>query len=238
MVPQVFGKEHITYIVISALIGAFCLIIAKKHAHTDRQIKIVLKSLALLLFVSIMTNRLSQVFRYEEIRWYCIIPDSYCGMTSLVISIAVLLGKKDNPVLHFSWLLGLFGGISTVVYPTFVSQHHSFFYIPTISGLLHHSFCAVTVIALLLFNQINVTYKKWYCVPLGFTCYLTVGAFIMSIFDVGDAFHIVEPLLPNTALTTWTMAPIYLCAHGIIFLLFELFNRHLEKNKCKKCSSL
>ena len=76
-----------------------------------------------------MTNRLSQVFRYENVRWHLIIPDSYCGMTSLVLALAVLFGKKDNNVYHFVWLLGLFGGISTVIYATFVSQNSSFFYI-------------------------------------------------------------------------------------------------------------
>ena len=217
MTPEVFGKEHIIYFIVSTLIGVASIILAKKYAKTQKSQNVFLKCLAFLLFASILANRLSQVFRYSEVRWYLIIPDSFCGMTSLVIALAVLLGKKDNIVLHFAWLLGLFGGISTVVYPTFVGQHQSFFYLPTFSGLLHHSFCALTVVALLVFNQINITYKKWYAVILGFTCYLTVGAFLMSVFNVSDAFHIVEPLLPNTPLTTWVMAPMYITAHAIIF---------------------
>ena len=31
----------------------------------------------------------------------------------------------------------------------------------------------VMVIALLLFNQIHITYRKWYCTFFGFTCYNT-----------------------------------------------------------------
>ena len=150
-------------------------------------------------------------------------------MTSLVIALAVLFGKRNNPVLHFSWLLGLFGGISTVIYPTFVSQHHSIFYLPTSSGLLHHSFSAILVVALLMLRWIDITYKKWYCVVLGFTCYLTVGAFLMSVFDVSDAFHIVEPLLENTKLTAWVMAPIYISAHALIFAVAELLRHHKHK---------
>ena len=34
--------------------------------------------------------------------------------------IAVLFGKKNNSAYHFLWLLGLFGGISTVIYASFV----------------------------------------------------------------------------------------------------------------------
>jgi len=229
MVPKVFGKEHILYAVISTLVGAASLVIAKIYCKTEKSQAIALKSLALILVVSVMTNRMSQVFRYEQTRWYCIIPDSFCAMTSLVLGLAVIFGKKNNDVLHFCWLLGLFGGIATVVYPTFVSQHVSFFYIPTFTGLLHHSFSAMTVIALLLFNQITLTYKKWYCVILGFTCYLTVGAFLMSVFGMSDAFHIVEPLLPDTNLTAWVMAPMYLPAHALIIAVVEVVRHYKSK---------
>lgn len=229
MFPQVFGTEHIAYMVVSTILGALVLIFIKKHA-TPRQQAIALKALGLLLFASIMANRLSQVFRYEQIRWYCIIPDSFCGMTSLVLSVAVLFGKRDNCIYHFLWLLSLFGGIATVVYPTFVSQHQSFFYLPTFSGLLHHSFSAITIIAVIMLGQINITYKKWYCVPLGFTCYLTVGAFLMATFDMSDAFHIAEPLFSDTPLTAWFMAPIYLVCHGAILAIIEVARRRLSKS--------
>ena len=72
------------------------------------------------------------------------------------------------------------------------------------------------VIALLMFKQIDITYKKWYCTLFGFTSYLTVGAFLMHTFNLSDAFHIAEPLLSGTNLTAWVMAPMYLGAYAII----------------------
>lgn len=225
MGPQLFGTEHILYILISTLIATASLLLCKKHAATERSQKIVLRVIAALLLIAIVTNRLSQVFRYGQVRWYCIIPDSFCGMTSLVLSLSVLLGKKNNNVLHFTWLLGLFGGISTVIYATFLDQDLSFFYLPTISGLLHHSFSATLVVALLMFRQIDITYKKWYCTFFGFTAYLTVGAFLMHTFDMGDAFHIAEPLIPGTPLTAWVMAPMYAAGYGLILLIVELVKR-------------
>ncbi len=230
MAPEVYGKEHIIYLVLSTLVGALSVILLKKYAKTEKAQTIALKTVAFLLFASILANRLSQVFRYGQVRWYCIIPDSYCGMTSLVIAIAVLIGKRDNPALHFAWLLGLFGGISTSLYPTYVSQDISFFYLPTFSGLLHHSFCALTVVLLIAFKQIEVTYKKWHYVIFGFTCYISVGAFLMGVFEVSDAFHIVEPLLPNTSLTTWVMAPIYLVCYGVILAVIEAVRKHKNKD--------
>lgn len=225
MPAQLFGIEHITYIVLSTLLASIFLLLSKKLAKTEKSQNMVLKSLAFLLFIAIMTNRLSQVFRYEDVRWYCIIPDSFCGMTSLVLALAVLFGKRDNHVLHFVWLLGLFGGISTVIYATFVDQGPTIFYLPTISGLLHHSLSAMLVVALFLFRQIDITYKKWYCTFFGFTSYLTVGAFLMHTFPISDAFHIAEPLLSNTPLTAWVMAPMYAAAYSLILLIVEIVRR-------------
>lgn len=230
MAPQLFGIEHITYIIISTLVGGIGMFFAYKYAKNEKTQNIILKCLAAALFISVMTNRLSQVFRYDTVRWYCIIPDSFCAMTSLVLSLAVLFGKKNNNVYHFVWLLGLFGGISTVIYATFVDQHPSFFYIPTFTGLLHHSFSAIVVVALLMFKQINITYKKWYCTFFGFTSYLTLGAFLMHTFDLSDAFHIAEPLLPNTPLTAWVMAPMYVTAYAIILLVIELVRKYKNKD--------
>jgi hypothetical protein len=230
--PEIFGVEHLTYIAVSTIVLTAALLYAKKAAKTEKQQQIVLKIFASLLFVSIITNRLSQVFRYEEVRWIQIIPDSFCGMTSLVLSLAVLLGKKDNVVYHFVWILALFGGVSTVIYASFVGQAPSIFYLPTISGLLHHSFAALTAVALLLFKQINITYKKWYCTLFGFTAYLTLGAFLIAVGGMDDAFHIFTPLLDGTPLTAWVMAPIYAVCYALILFLIEFF----RKRKTKKSS--
>ena len=230
MAPQLFGIEHILYIVITTVLAVVGLLLAKKYAKSEKSQTSVLKILAGFLFVAIITNRISQVFRYGTIRWYCIIPDSFCGMTSLVLSLAVLFGKKDNAVLHFVWLLGLFGGISTVIYATFLDQDMSFFYIPTISGLLHHSFSATLVVAILMFKYIDITYKKWYYTLFGFACYMTVGAFLMHTFSLSDAFHIAEPLLPNTPLTAWVMAPMYAVGYGLVLWIVEILKKQNIKN--------
>lgn len=225
MPAELFGIEHILYIIISTVICGSFVVLAYKFAKKENIKVIILKVVGILLFISIMTNRLSQVFRYSDTRWYLIIPDSYCGMTSLVLSLAVIFGKKDNCVLHFVWLLGIFGGISTVIYATFVGQGPTIFYLPTISGLLHHSFSATLVVMLLLFKQINITYKKWYYSLFGFTCYLTIGAFLMSVFGMSDAFHIAEPLIPDTFLTTWVMAPMYAVGYALILIIVEILKK-------------
>lgn len=228
---NVFGSVHLIYLAVTLSLSAIGLILAKKYAKTERSQKIVLKSIAAMLFIWILLNRLSQVYRYSDVRWEQIIPDSFCGMTSLVLSLSVLFGKKDNAVYHFVWALGLVGAVTTISYPTFLDQGPTVFYLPTISGLLHHSLTLVTVIALFLFGQIHVTYKKWYCTLFGFTSYLTVGAFQMEIFGFADAFHIAEPILDGTPLTAWVMAPLYAVGYAIVLLVFELVRKHKRRSK-------
>ena len=230
MPATVFGIEHFLYIGITATIAIAGLLCAKKFAKSEKSQIIILKALATALLISIIANRLSQVFRYGMVRWEQIIPDSYCGMTSLVLALAVLFGKKDNDALHFTWILAIFGGISTVIYPAFIGQGPTIFYLPTITGLLHHSLSATVSIAVLLFKQLHITYKKWYCTLFGFTCYITLGAFLIGCLGIPDAFHIYTPLLDNTPLTTWVMAPIYIVCYSIIILLIEIIRKR-RKNK-------
>ena len=229
MPAKLYGVEHFAYIGITAVLAAAGLICAKKYAKEEKSQAIVLKGLAIALLIAILTNRLSQVFRYDTVRWVEIIPESYCGLTSLVLSLAVLFGKKDNDAYHFLWILALFGGVSTVIYPAFIGQGPTIFYLPTISGLAHHSLSAMLSVALLLFNQIRITYKKWYCTLFGFTCYLTLGAFLIGELGLSDAFHIYTPLISGTPLTTWVMAPIYAVCYALLLFIIELVRRRSTK---------
>jgi hypothetical protein len=76
-----------------------------------------------------------------------------------------------------------------------------------------------------MFGWIQITWRKWYYSLFGFTCYLTVGAFLMSVFEVSDAFHIVEPMLSGTPLTVWVVAPIYAVGYGAVLAAIELARR-------------
>ena len=218
---DVFGGVHLIYLALTLPATVIGLYLAKRYAKTERAQNIILKSLAAMLLLWIVINRLSQVYRHEDVRWDLIIPDSFCGMTSLVTALAVLFGKRDNVVYHFVWSIGLVGAVITVFYPTFLDQGPSIFYLPTISGLLHHSLELATVVALLLFGQIHITYKKWYCTLFGFTCYLTLGAFQMAVFGWDDSFHIAEPMLEGTPLTAWVIAPIYAAGYAAVLTVIE-----------------
>lgn len=218
------------------LYGNFCsacirrIILCKKYAKTDKTKTIIVKSLATVLLVCIISNRVSIVFKSETPDWTWLMPDSFCGMSSLVLSLSVLIGKRNNDGLHFVWLIALAGGIITFFYPEFIGQNPSIFYVPTITGLLHHTFSWILVLTMLLLDYLHITYKKWYCTLWGFTGYLSAGAFIISVLGHGDAFCIFNPVLNGTPFTFWVLAPIYAVVYAIILFVAHLIDR---KNKNK-----
>ena len=226
---KIFGWEHIVYLSIWLVVSISVLICVKKFAKTEKAQKIAVKTMGGVLLLSILTSRIAQTFLWGDFTWYNFFPTTFCGTSSLVLSLAVLLGKKDNNVLHFVWFIALVGGIVTSVYPDFLERHTSFFHLDVITSFLHHSLSILMVVMLLMLKQINITYKKWYCTLFGFCCYLSYGAFLMSTFNFSDAFCMFRPILSGTPLTVWVMAPIYIALYAITVLIVELVRRKKTK---------
>ncbi len=229
MNPKTWGWEHITYMAITLALTITGLIVAKKFARSERAQKIIIKSLGLALLIAVVANRFSIVFKTNPPEWSWLFPDSFCGMSSLVLSLAVLIGKKNNNVLHFVWLIAFAGGIITFFAPNFLGQHPSFFYLPTITGILHHTLSWVLVTTIIMFDYLHITYKKWYCTLWGFTSYLSAGAFIISVLGHGDAFSIFNPIMSGTPFTVWVALPIYIAVYAILLLIFYLIDKRKEK---------
>lgn len=228
--PVVYGVEHCIYIAISVLVALAVCFCAKKFAKTEKAQDIMVKIMAGVLLAVIFINRIILVFEYDQVTWIDMLPDTFCSTSSFVLPLALLLGKKNNNVLHFIWLIALAGGLITTFYPDFIGQNPSFLYPPTIFGMMHHTIAAILVIVLFLFGYIRLTYKKWYCTLFGFTSYLAYGAFLLTVLHLGNPFYMTGPALPNTPLTVWVMAPIYITVYAVILLCVELVRKR-KKSK-------
>lgn len=53
----------------------------------------------------------------------------------------------------------------------------------------------------------------------------------MHTFNLSDAFHIAEPLIPDTPLTIWVMPPMYAAGYALVLLIVQIVKR-------KKASSV
>ncbi|MBP5209851.1 MAG: YwaF family protein [Clostridia bacterium] len=218
--PKVFGPEHLLFLAVTIAVTTAGLLCAKKFLRTERSRRLLLRCLGAALFVSVLSNRISLSAVKFPGEWIRLIPDSFCGMSSLVLSLSLLFGKKDGHLLHFVWFMALLGGTLTLAYPDFIGQADSVFYMPTITGLLHHAIDVAAVVACLVFGHIRPTFRRWYCQPIGFFAYMTVGAFLISAGGMTDAFYLFEPILPGTPLTVWVMVPIYAALYAATMLGF------------------
>ncbi|MBE7074172.1 MAG: hypothetical protein E7379_03685 [Clostridiales bacterium] len=234
MNPKIWGWQHIVYMAVVITLAITGLILAKKFAKSERSQKIIMKCLGGALLIAIISNRISIVFKTNPPDWTWLVPDSFCGMSSLILSLSLLIGKRNNDALHFVWLIAFVGGFITFAYPDFLGQNPSFFYIPTITGLLHHTLSWIIVVTMIMFDYLHITYKKWYCTLWGFTGYLSAGAFIISVLGHGDAFSIFNPVLSGTPFTFWVIAPIYITVYAIILLICFLIDKHKIKKQSAK----
>jgi len=207
-----------------------CLLTGR-FAKTEKAQNAVMRFAGGVLFVIIFANRLALVFEYEEANWLKLITDSFCSTSSYVLSLALIFGKRNNPVLHFVWLIALAGGAIATFYPNFIDQHPSFLYPPTILGMMHHTWSAIVVVLLFICNYLHLTYKKWYCTAVGFAAYLLLGAFLMFALDYSNPFYMVEPALDGTIFTVWVIAPIYMAVYALILWIVELVRRRKTTNK-------
>ena len=126
--------------------------------------------------------------------------------------------KKDNFVYHSIGYLGLLGGAITLLYPDFIGQSTSVFYLPTISGLIHHTVMLFLVILLFVTKQFNPTIKKYHYLPLGLCVVMTFGLAIYELcyekYGLG-AMEIGSEFIEGTGLTWIVVGLIFITLHAI-----------------------
>ena len=231
MSPKIFGTEHLVFLAIFVVFMIVSLVLIKKFVKSEKAKSIMVRLVAFVLFAFIAWNRISiTVLRGN---WNRLIPNTFCGLDSLVIALAVLFGKKNNGVLHFVVYVTFVGGLGTLLYPDFIDTYNSIFHTIKMSGLLHHAFSLYLCILLQMVGWITPNYKKWKNLIVGFLAYITLGAFLMSVLDVKTAFYINEPLIDGTILNIWVLAPIFAVGYALYMFAYEFITKKKWRKKPK-----
>ena len=225
--PQVFGWEHLTFLAVFIVFMIASLLLVKFFAKNEKVQDIVVRCAGVLLLIFIMWNRIAICISHQRATY--LIPDSFCGMSSLVLALAVTFGRRNNNVLHFVFYFAILGNVLSMFYPDFIGQASSIFYSNTISGLLHHSFGFLVCVLLCMVGWFKPNYKKSGNIVIGFMAYITIGAFMMSVFDYSDAFYINNPILSGTPLTVWVLIPIFVALYTLFMVSYGLIRRKLQK---------
>lgn len=229
MNPQIYGTEHIIFLAVFFVLATVSLILIAKYVKTEKTKTIIIKVLAFLLLCAILCNRISIAVLSDD--WRRVIPNTFCGMNSLVLALALLFSKKDNAVLHFVVYFAFVGGLGTILYPTFIDTYSSVFHPITFSGLIHHALSFYLTILLQVVGWFTPDYKKWKSIVVGFLAYIALGAFLIFGLGISTAFYINESIIDGTPLTVWVLIPIFVVGFTIYMFIDQTIRFKIRKKK-------
>ena len=230
-----YSVYHIIYIAIYVVLIALSILACKFLFKTDKSRGIYMRVLGGLLFASLIVNRISlTVWDNNAIGIREMIPNTYCGMSSLLLGIVLMTGKRDIAVYHFLWWLELVGGIACVFYPTFINQGPSFFFLTTITGLNHHALGTLICIKMVYTKWNKPSFKYWYAFPIGIAAYTLFGLFLIDVLKIFHTMIIDEPAVPKTPLKWWFILIFGSAAVAVITFGIDKIKYALEKRAIKK----
>ena len=97
-----YSTHHILFIVLSIACLAAAVSVFKLALKTDKARDIFIRCLGGLLTVSLIVNRISiTVWNNTGLGGLNLIPNTYCGMTSLLLGLFATFGKRAMKVFHF-----------------------------------------------------------------------------------------------------------------------------------------
>ena len=230
----VFGIEHIIYLILMIILMVLGLIFIKKSNLDEYKLNLIFRIIGIIWLITILANRITVTYsdvvinKREGYTWLNLIPNTFCGMCSLILSITFIIGKKDNFVLHSFGYIGLVGGIVTMFYPDFLDSQ-AFFDPRSITGLLHHTIMAFMIILAILTGYMTPTVKKWHYIPLGMCVIMTIGMFELDCLGFVKAMQFKNPFLSSIPiLSSWYVTD--LATLVVSFILLTIYD--MKKKNC------
>lgn len=227
--PHVYGWEHIVYLVIffAASAGSLAAILLK--VKKEKTLDIIVKVLGGVLLALIIWNRIC--ISIHKLDWWYLIPDSFCGLSSLLLAVCAICLKRNSIPFHCLCYISFWGGAIVTFYPDFLGQASSFMYPATISGLLHHSLALYLSVLMIATGYLKPSVKKFYAFPIGLCFMLIYGMFLIDAGIFKTAMYIGKPLIEGSFLTWYVMAILLI---GGTFGLVFLYEFLMKKRRIKK----
>lgn len=227
--PRVYGWQHIIYLLIFVIISVSTLALIKLKVRREKTVDIIVKCGGGALLAVIIINRISLIWFYNSV--WALIPNTVCGTTSLCFGLWTVFGKRDSLPFHYFVYAGFWGGLIVSVYPSFLDMRDYFLYLPTFTGMLHHSLSLYLAVLLVMTGYVKPKLNKFYAYPVGFCFLMVYGIFLLDAFgdNIPDgAMYIFSPLVEGTFLTWYVVGPaLVLGSLGLLCLW--------EKVVCPKC---
>lgn len=227
---QVYSIKFIVYLIVSYTLFIISLILIKKYVKKEKTLNWIIRGTALALLIIIIINRIATAYQMlvteagqhpDITSWWYLIPETFCGMSALCLSIDVAFFKKNNLALHAFAYFGLLGGLFAGTYPNYLN-YLDFWSLRAFTGLLHHSLMVYMFFLILITGYFTPTIKRWYVPMFTHMIFVVFGLFAIQVLGhPGDTMSIFEPLvLSLPILTSWWMIGLGVSLAPIIFLIF------------------
>ena len=229
---------HIIYIILNIIILILTIILCGKGFLKRK--KLIIKIAGIILFVLVIVNRFSitiydNVIASKDASWWELLPNSICGLSSLLLALAIIFGNEDNWILNSVSYLGFFGSAIVIFYPDFLIIQ-PFFCLRSITGLLHHSLMNLLIIVMMITGYIKPSRTKFKYLIIMMAFYMTYGIFLIDALGIDNAMQIGKPLIKNAPiLTSWYV--VFLVTAVVTYLyewLFDFFRQKSKKNSLFK----
>lgn len=229
---------HIIYIILNIIILILTIILCGKGFLKRK--KLIIEIAGIILFVLVIVNRFSitiydNVIASKDASWWELLPNSICGLSSLLLALAIIFGKEDNWILNSVSYLGFFGSAIVIFYPDFLITQ-PFFCLRSITGLLHHSLMNLLIIVMMITGYIKPSRTKFKYLIIMMAFYMTYGIFLIDALGIDNAMQIGKPLIKNAPiLTSWYV--VFLATTVVTYLyewLFDFFRQKSKKNSLFK----
>jgi hypothetical protein len=229
--PEIFGWQHIVYLLVCIIVSVGTIILIKWKVKEEKYIDYIIKGVGVLLLGLLVWNRIELAVHNGILG---IIPNTFCGLTSLLFALAAIFFKRGNITFHFLVYMSIWGCTLTMIYPDFIGQAESIFYPLTISGLLHHSVSLYLSILMIVTGFFHPTIRKFYIFPIGLSFYMSYGVFLMDCIGLEEAMYIGEPLIEGT-IFTWYFVGFLICIiTAAVLLAYEYFQKWQLKKQEQK----
>ena len=217
---QVFGIEHIIYMIVAAIIMAGLIIVIKIFVPKDKMF-IPMKVTAAIGVVIMIIYRIV-VSRSRSGTFLDFIPDTFCSMMGFIMPLTVLIFKPDTKIFQYAMFCGMLGGLLTLIYPDFLVYFDNIFNIHPFTGLLYHTLMLFMFLLAIITKYFVPTFKRWTSLPIGLAFMVVFAVFGNSVLGQYNNMYLKAPLLPGTPLTWWLVGILFLILYTIILQVYEM----------------
>jgi uncharacterized membrane protein YwaF len=228
---KIFDSFHLTYVIVSLVVVALILVLAKLYLKRQKAKNIFLLVCGVTTFalhISILWYDFytkGKAEAYDNIL-FTIYP---CNLI-MYISFALSLSKRKNTKFYqgaavFAFYVGIVGQFASLLYPTFYLSAGPDF--NTIKSFLSHSFLSITCVWLVLGGYTKLRLTNIIPYSIGLAAGIALAALISLSFKLSghgnyrSVMYIIDPAVPNTPFTIWVIAPISLVVYSLAGFLAE-----------------